>query len=169
MSREPSKFMQWLSKLIPQTNGVSNLTPSEQKRTLKEEDFQAVGVHYYKSNINKLACSNPEWKKSAAQIAKDGRAGKRIFRYNYVNKPVKLQEEPDNPHDSNAVAVIIAGELVGYISREENIKVKQILKNREIISLSAFIKGGDYKVIEDDGTTFKDSKGLSVNVRIKYI
>ena len=71
MSREPGKLMQWLSKLIPQPNGVNNLTPSEPKRTLKEEDFRAEGVYYYEDNIRKLACPNPEWKKSAAKIIEE--------------------------------------------------------------------------------------------------
>ena len=114
-------------------------------RTLSEETFHAVGVYYYEDNIRKLACSNPDWKLTSSQIVKSGKSGKKIFRYNYVNKPVKLQMEPDNPHDENAISVFIAGELVGYISREENIHVKDILEHREIISLSGFIGGGEYK------------------------
>ena len=169
MSREPGKLMQWLSKLIPQPNGVNNLTPSEPKRTLKEEDFRAEGVYYYEDNIRKLACPNPEWKKSAAKIVEEGNTGKRIFKHNYVNRPVKLLEQPGNPNDPNAVAVIIAGELVGYIGRDDNAKVRDILHNREIIYISGFIGGGDYKVIGDDKKIFKDSRGFYVNIRIKYI
>lgn len=138
-------------------------------RTLKEETFHAVGVYYYKDNIHKLACSNPAWKLTSSQIVKSGKSGKRIYRYNYVNKPVKLQIEPDNPHDKNAISVIIAGELVGYISRDENVHVKDILEHREVKSLSGFIGGGEYKTVSEDGEVFKDEIGFSVNVRIKYI
>jgi hypothetical protein len=168
MSKEPNKFMQWFSRLSLNGKDVKKLTPEPQKRTLTVEDFHAVGVHYYAANISKLASPNPEWKKSAAQIVKDGKAGKRIFKNNYVNRPVKLIPE-NHANDSNAVAVIIAGELVGYISREENIKVRKILKGREIISLSGFIGGGDYKIILDDGSIVKDTNGFNVNIRIKYI
>ena len=167
--KKPNKLIQWISSFIPMAKDTESNEQSPQKRTLQEEDFRAVGVYYYESNIKKLACPNPDWKKSPSQIIKDGHAGKRILKNNYVNRPVKLLQEARNPNDPNAVAVIIAGELVGYISREETVKVKWILNNREIISLSAFIGGGDYKVIGEDKTIFKDSKGFTVNVRIKYI
>ena len=163
------RILEFFFPNFSETGAKNKKTHSPKKRTLTEEDFSAVGVYYYESNIKKLACANPEWKKKAAEIIKEGKAGKRIFKNNYVNKPVKLIEEPNNRHDPNAVAVIIAGELVGYISREDNVKVKGILKNREIISLSGFFGGGDYKTVHDDGTIFKDSKGFTVNVRIKYI
>lgn len=138
-------------------------------RTLTEETFHAVGVSYYENNIRKLACPNSDWALSAAKIIEDGKAGKRIFRHNYVNRPVKLLPEPKNAHDKNAVAVIIAGELVGYISREDNVHVKDILENHEIKSLSGFIGGGEYKIICEDGNISKNENGFSVNVRIKYI
>lgn len=138
-------------------------------RTLKEETFHAVGVSHYENNIRKLTCSNPEWKQTTAQIRSSGKVGKRIFKHNYINKPVKLIIEPNNPHDPNAVAVIIAGELVGYISTEDNIHVKEILQKHEIKSLSGFIGGGEYKTVTDDGHVIKDEVSFSVNVRIKFI
>lgn len=148
---------------------TKNTAALPDKRTLTEEDFRAVGVSYYESNIRKLACQNPDWSKTAAQLLKAGKGGKRIFKDNYVNRPVKLVEEPDNPHDPNAVAVMVAGELVGYISREDNARVREILNSREIVNLSAFIGGGDYKIIQEDGENIRDSYGFSVKIWIKYI
>lgn len=142
---------------------------SSEHRTLTEETFHAVGVSYYENNIHKLACINPEWKLPAAQIASNDKVGRRVFKHNYINKPVKLQEEPNNPHDKNAIAIHIAGELVGYISREDNLHIKDILHNHEIKSLSGFIGGGDYKIVGEDGTVTKDISAFSVTVRIKYI
>jgi len=144
-------------------------TTFPKERVLSEETFHAAGVSYYENNIRKLACNNPDWQMSSSQILSSGRAGKRIFKHNFINKPVKLQEEPNNPHDKNAVAVIIAGELVGYLSREDNLHVKEILNKREIKSLSGFIGGGEYKVVDESGAVTKDNLGFSVNVRIKYI
>ena len=140
-----------------------------EKRILTEETFHAVGVTYYENNIHQLACLNSEWEKAAATIVKEGKAGKRIFKNNYINRPVELIAEPGNPHDPNAVAVHFAGKLVGYISREENQRVRAILEEREIVSLSGFIGGGAYKIVREDGQTFSDEKGFSVSVRINYI
>lgn len=138
-------------------------------RTLKEENFCAAGVNYYEDNIQKLACSNPDWKLTASEIINRNKAGKPVFRYNYINKPVQLIPEPENEHDSNAIIVQIAGEKVGYISRSENIHVKDILRHSEIESISAFIGGGEYKTIQENGVVMKDKSSLNVNVRIKYI
>ena len=139
------------------------------QRTLAEETFHAVGVGYYEDSIRKLANSNPDWNLTSAQIIKNGMAGKRIFKNNYINKPVKLQEEPQNSHDKNAIAVIVAGELVGYISREDNLRVKEILNKREVKSISSFIGGGEYKILDESGDVTKENSGFSVSVRIKYI
>lgn len=139
------------------------------ERTLTTEDFHAAGISYYESNIRKLATANPDWKLTTAQILKAGKSEKRIFQHNYVNKPVKLIPEPKNPHDKNAVAIHIAGELVGYISRADNLHVLDILQHREVISISGFIGGGKFKVVSDDGEIVKDELDHSVNIRIKYI
>ena len=135
---------------------------------LTEETFHAVGESYYENNIRKLAYPNPKWARPAATVVEEGDAGKRIFKYYYGNKPVELKPE-NNPHDKNAVAVYIAGELVGYISREENLHVRDILKHREVVSISGFIGGGDYKVVSETFDTISGELGFSVTVRIKYI
>ena len=137
-------------------------------RQLTEETFHAVGESYYENNIRKLAYPNPKWARPAATVVEEGDAGKRIFKYYYGNKPVELKPE-NNPHDKNAVAVYIAGELVGYISREENLHVRDILKHREVVSISGFIGGGDYKVVSETFDTISGELGFSVTVRIKYI
>ena len=157
-----------IKALTPKSNN-SNPNALPEKRTLTDEEFRAVGVNYYEKNIRKLACSNPEWKKNAAQIIEAGRAGKRIYKNNYVNRPVKLLQEPDNPHDPNAVAVQVAGELVGYISREDNGRVNEILNSRDVIEISGFIGGGEYKVITENEETIQDKHGLNVTVYVKYI
>ena len=138
-------------------------------RRLITEEFFVVGVKYYLGNIKKLACSNPEWKNKNSTIIKNGKSGKKIYRYNYINKPVKLLDEPSNPHDKNAVMVVIAGELVGYISREECLHVKDILNNHEIKYISSFISGGQYKIIYDSQEAVKSESSLNVTVKIAYI
>lgn len=42
--------------------------------------------------------------------------------------PALLTPEPNNPHDHNAVAVIIAGQKVGYLSRDEAPPYSQVLR-----------------------------------------
>lgn len=138
-------------------------------RELITEEFCAVGVNYYMDNINKLACRNPDWRCTSAQIIKNGKAEDRIFRYNYIHKPVKLVPEPNNPEDKNAVAVFVAGEQVGYINREENLHVLDILHNREVKYISSFIGGGQYKVIHQNKEISRFEDAIFVKVKVGYI
>lgn len=133
-------------------------------RELHEEVFFAVGTHYYMENINNLACVNPDWKSRS-----NGLIGKPVYRYSYTNKPVKLIPEPQNPSDPNAVTVVIAGEKVGYISRDENSHVLSILQHGEIKYISSFISGGPYKVKSGNGDIFRDEKKIWIKVKIGYI
>lgn len=138
-------------------------------RTLKTEEFVVVGTNYYENNIKKLAVLNKDWKSQTTILIKDGKTGAKIFRYDFVNKPVKLIPEPKNKHDKNAVQVTIAGELVGYISRDENIHVKNILSKHEIKYISSFISGGEYKVISENGDICKGDYSIKINVKIGYV
>lgn len=134
-----------------------------------EEKFQVAGVAYHLRDIQKLAVSNPDWKKQNRFLAKHGETPRKVFRYNYINNPVKLIPEPQNPHDPDAVQVIIAGELVGYISRDDNVHVKEILFSHDVKFISAFIFGGQYKVIFSNGEAQHDEDDISAVVKIGYI
>lgn len=163
-TKKSGKFLQWLFDSIYKPKPEVS-----QPRTLTVEDFYVSGISYYEENIKKLACQNPDWKKHAATIVKEGKAEKRIFRHNYVNKPVKLVEDPNSSVDQNTVQVFIAGEIIGYINFSDNIKVKNIINNREIKSISGFIGGGDYKIVHEDGNVDKGRNKFNANIRIKYI
>lgn len=147
----------------------SDVIDNENDRKLKKEEFIVVGTQYCLDNINKLACANPDWKHNSETIIADGKAGEKIFRYNYIYKPVKLIPEPENPHDKNAVYVMIAGEKVGYISRGDNVHVLDILKSHDVKYITASIRGGAYKVVSLDKTTVKLEDSLHINVRIGYV
>lgn len=150
-----------ITSLIEPTNEHTATTPS---RKLHEEVFFAAGTHYCTENINKLACANPDWKSRSNSLI-----GKPVYKYNFIHKPVKLIPEPQNPSDPNAVMVVIAGEKVGYISRDENLRVLSILQRGEIKYISSFISGGDYKVISKNGDVFRDQKSISIKVKIAYV
>lgn len=134
----------------------------------QEEIFHVVGTDYCLDAIQKLACCSPDWKKSAKIIIAEGKAMQRIFRYNYIHKPVKLIPEPKNPHDKNAVIVQIAGEKVGYIPADQAKHVQKILRNQDIKFISAFISGGPYKVISENGDVENLENSITVKIKIGY-
>ena len=76
--------------------------------------------------------------------------------------------DPQNKHDKNAVMVIIAGELVGYVPADMCKQVKNILKG-EVKYISSFIGGGHYKQVDDGKIVLKSEQGIKVNVKIGYV
>lgn len=157
-----------LKKLINDVKDIiesdtENTVHKESKRTLSKDTFIVVGTEYYLKNINKLRLPNPECKKENL------RPFFPTYKYNYINKPVRLVPEPQNKHDRNAIQVLIAGELVGYISREKNIHVKDIFRKAEIKYISAYIQGGPYKTLSADNKVINNEEVIRINVRIGYV
>lgn len=134
----------------------------------QEDLFVVVGTQYNLDNIKKLAIANSDWKKKKDELSQEGKIGSRIFRYSYINKPVKLIAEPQNPHDKNAIAVLIAGEKVGYISRDENSHVKNIISKHDVKFISSFISGGEYKITYENGNMEKANLDLNIKIKIGY-
>ncbi len=160
--RHVKKYLKrWLRKLFKLEGG-------NEDSDLKIETFRLAGVNYYEKNIRELARLNPQWKYTAAEAIEHGLVNKAIYKINYVSEPVKLVKEDKNPNDENAVAVYVAGELVGYIKRDENIHVRKLLKKYDIKFISAFIGGGDYKVVYSNKAVEKFSSFNNVTVKIGY-
>lgn len=92
----------------------------------------------------------------------------KIYRYNYINKPIKLVYEPENENDPNAIMILIAGEKVGYVFADETARIKDILENHEVKYISAFVHGGEYKVVNESKTA-KLSENVGVKWTIAYV
>ena len=60
-----------------------------------------------------------------------------------VEKIAVFVPEPDNPHDANAIAVHIDGQLVGYLSRDENRRWADVVNGPHPIGAEAMIAGRD--------------------------
>jgi hypothetical protein len=70
-----------------------------------------------------------------------------------VEKIATLVPEPDNPHDPDAIAVTIDGRLVGYLSRDENRRWRDVVSGHSI--------GAEAMIAGRGGTT-----GLGVFLRL---
>lgn len=73
-----------------------------------DELVPVVGTSHYQDALTELS----------------GRQGDEQIR---VEKVATLVPEPDNPHDPKAIAVHIAGRLVGYLSRDENPRWQEVV------------------------------------------
>lgn len=67
----------------------------------------------------------------------------------------EIVPEPDNPYDSNAVAVFVGRSehdkfQVGYLPKSDAERIKDLINNGEIVNSDAIITGGRYKFVETD-------------------
>lgn len=93
-----------------------------------EYDFDIVGESHYKDALQRIA-----GKKTEERMA--------------VEKSAVVVHEPSNPHDRNAVMVLIDGYVVGYFSRDSARRHLRKLKMLGIssttpLSANAMIVGG---------------------------
>lgn len=69
--------------------------------------------------------------------------------YVQVQKLAALVPEPNNPHDENAVRVVIEGHLVGYLAAEDAEDYEEVLQTlagrRQVGACQAMIYGGGEK------------------------
>ncbi len=135
---------------------------------LKKEKYEAAGTRYYQENLKKLACKNPDWSKNTATLKLENKLHEKIYRYNFINKPVKLIPEPTNEHSKNAIMITVAGEKVGYVFEAETEHIKDVLENHNVKYISAFVHGGEYKVVGEESTE-KLCENIGVIWTIAYV
>lgn len=152
-------------------NSIKGNTKNEEIHTggkLVKEDFNVVGTHYHEDSLKKLASLTEDWRKSVKTLIGEGKVGTKIFKYTYINKPVKIVPDPGNVHDKNAMKVLIAGEHVGFIPRDEAPYVKKILETTSVKYITASVRGGTYKVISTNGDKIETPDSVRIKVRIAY-
>lgn len=136
--------------------------------TLHKEDYKVVGVQYHEDAIKRLQIARDDYRAAAKKNIEAGLAGQRIWRYDYVNKPVDLKPDPSDRFGTDRIMVFIAGQHVGYISEEDDDHVLEILRFGSVKYITARISGGDYKVVALDGDTVKLDDRVRISVRIAY-
>lgn len=119
------------------------------------------GTYYRKDEISSILCDNPMYNLSDVDFINKIPCGKKIYKFKIKRSSALLVQEPTNPHDSNAIQVLIDNTHVGYIPSDCCSEVKSILNS--IISVSSEIYGGDYKY-HSNGEVFKAT--ISFNIRL---
>ncbi len=140
------------------------------KQTLHSSrlDFSVRGTQYYLDSFTKLQRPNPLWNSTPGLIANCHRTMDKIPEFYYDNYPIKLVPEPKNEHDPNAIKVLISGKLIGYVPSERCLEIKKIMHDNLNYELSAWIRGGKYKIVTADGTVNFFENDLSVIIYLYF-
>ena len=142
---------------------LKNMISKEPQDVTTLKTFRVSGVSYHTKDVMKLARASQEWKMSDKEIAEKF-PGQKIYKYTFINTPVRLVPEPKNTHDKNAVMVMIKNCHVGYVPKEQALEVKKILIQN--IKVSAEISGGEYKVVSLNGDAVTITDHVSIKITI---
>lgn len=143
-------------------------TPSKPKPVI--EKHHIAGVTSYMKNIMSIAIENDDYPKTKRELVDDFLIDERVFQYFWDVLKVELIEEADNPHDKNAIKVLIDDVHVGYIKKGSCSHIKKLIKSGNIAKISAQIGGGKYKYVYEDEYTEKyimDKGSLPIGITLE--
>lgn len=155
---------------------ISAPTPSpapakeEPKKKNRFYHFHAAGVYYHKNDIvENLLFENSEYDLKKSEIIDFSMVDEYIYKYEKYFGIVELVPEPDNPHDKNAIKVIVDNVHVGYVPADITEKVKNILDTKDIVKIDCEIYGGPYKVLPDEDSSIeRGSTDFKCDIFIEY-
>ena len=130
---------------------------------------RVAGLYYREGNVLKLAKLNPNYSLTEKQIIKNGLQNTYIHKYLFPDGPTVLEQEPTNPHDPNAIKVVVAGQHIGYIKAGSCAHLNKVINEGRIERILCRISGGPYKVVfsnqDKDGKDAYDIDSGSTDLR----
>lgn len=117
------------------------------------ETHKVAGTSYRQEALISLGLKNTDFTKTKKALQAEGLTDEWIYEYAFAPRNAELQPEPDNPHDLNAIKVIVDGVHIGYIKAGSCAHVHKLLDADRIARISCSIGGGKSKRLswdEDD-------------------
>lgn len=117
----------------------------------KTHKHNIAGVEHYESNLMKLSHKNSAFSLSEKEIIARRLFNQNIYEYSFAPQKTELLPDPTNPHDPNAIKVLIDGEHVGYIKAGSCNAILKLLNEDRIQYIKCEISGGAFKNLWCDG------------------
>lgn len=124
--------------------------------------YEVAGVGFYLNNL--LSMMEPNYLYSYKKQDLVDTCNYDIPIYKTVCNATKLEllQEDDNPHDPNAVLVLLNQKIVGYIPRKDCKHVRHLMDNDLVVSFNCTVYGGKYKQVNEDYDWEKDKSTYSM-------
>lgn len=145
---------------------------------VKDITVKVTGTKYRNiSEIESLGKKNPYYSLTRAQLIKKFPEGEKIDEFIYPKYPAAFEFEPTNEYDPNAIKVLIKNVHVGYVKKGSCSRIRNLITNDKIISITAKIssKNTKYLYCFEDGisreykleTAKGDSPFIKLTVSVK--
>lgn len=126
------------------------------------KEYEVAGVEFYLKNL--LPMMEPNYLYSYKKQDLIDTCNYDIPIYKTVSTATNLQllQEDDNPHDPNAVLVLLNEKIVGYIARKDCKHVRHLMDNDLIVKFTCQVYGGKYKQVNENYNWEKDRSTYSM-------
>lgn len=143
---------------------ITRQTNDNEKTSEIIENHKIAGSQYYVENYISFLENDPEYKLDKKELIKKYPDGFTIREYKKGNFSVTLEEDPDNTHDSNAVKVLLNGNIIGYIKKGSCSHIKNLIQRKQIAKVDAVITHGnikEYSLNDNGNLTYHETSGGS--------
>lgn len=117
----------------------------------KKQNHKVAGVKHYESNIMKLAKKNPAYSYTKKEIVAKKLCCEYLYEYTFAPQKTALIPDPTNPHDPNAIKVVIDGQHVGYIKAGSCARILKLINENRIAGIQSKISGGAFQMFVGNG------------------
>lgn len=137
-----------LFKTKPEAAKTENRMPQNDAKIQKHK---IAGVAHYESNLLKLAKKNPAYSFTKKEIIAKKLCCEYLYEYTFAPQKTALIPDPANPHDPNAIKVVIDGQHVGYIKAGSCARILKLINEGRIAGVESTISGGKFQNLWSDG------------------
>lgn len=151
-----------LKNILNDLNKNQKVNKNTEQPTYKSDYnyFELVGIYYYTENLEDFLKDheNPYWKKL------DKSNLNRVYKYHRLkDQIIKIEREPTNKYDKNAVKASIQGKTIGYIARDDK---KRFLKQARLpYFVKADISGGPCKDLDPFTNKYGPTENYGYHIR----
>ena len=133
--------------------------------TAKDSDvftYGVAGLNFYMDNLMSMMVPNYLYNYRKQELIDTCNTDINIYKQTIEDKQVELIQDPDNPHDPNAVKVLLGGKQIGFVPAESCTHILDLMRSDRIVNLAYTVEGGKYKRVDEDYDSIKDKSTYSM-------
>lgn len=125
--------------------------PKKGKET-ETRTYDIAGLSYHEEDLANIAQKSEEYEYTKKQIIDNELEDEKLYKYTFPSFG-KLEKDPQNEHDKNAVKVLCGGVHIGFIPAKNAVEVSEIMDKKKITRVFIAIDGGEYRLYDSDSNT----------------
>lgn len=100
------------------------------------KEYKVAGITYHIDDImESLASENDDFLLSRSELRQEYVDGDRVDQFTFDIQHAELVEEPDNPHDPNAIRIDADGVTIGYVSKNDQKEVLAKMHSEDYLGI----------------------------------